>query len=71
MAVTVVPTVITTLTYAQYRLANPGNALTHVGVVSTPPGSISTPSTLQGGFFDVWWDLTANKLILDTASTGA
>jgi hypothetical protein len=69
MAVTAAPTVVTTMTYAQYRASVPNNVLTHVGMVSTPPGSLSTPSALLGGFFDVWWDLTANKLILDTTST--
>jgi hypothetical protein len=71
MAVTVAPTNLTTFTGAQYRAQNPTVTLTHVGLVSTPPGSTATPSATAGGFFDVWFDLVNNKLIIDTTSTMA
>jgi hypothetical protein len=68
MAVTVAPTVVTTFTIAGYRAQNPTVNLTHVGLVSTPPGSLATPSQTAGGSFDIWYDLTNNKTVIDTTS---
>jgi hypothetical protein len=68
VAVTSAPTNVST-SIAAYRTANPSLQLTHVGLVSTPPGSLATASLTAGGFFDVWYDLTNNKLLIDTTLT--
>ena len=69
MAVTAVPTSLT-VTKSDYRASTGlGNQLTHVGVVSTPPGCLATPSATAGGFFDIWYDVELNNLILDYTST--
>lgn len=70
MAVTANPSSITN-TIANYRATTGrGLPLTHVGLVSTAPGSVATPG-VAGGFFDVWYDPTNNNLILDYTSTQA
>lgn len=70
MAVTVSPTSVTK-TIADY-MASTGKGLpmTHVGLVSTAPGSVATPG-VAGGFFDVWYDPKNNNLVLDYTSTQA
>jgi hypothetical protein len=68
MAVTAAPTELAS-TIAAYRLANPSVPLTHIGVISTAPGSLATPSNLVGGFFMLAYDPVNNVLITDYTST--
>lgn len=68
MSVTVAPT-NTAVRIADYRAANPTVNLTMLAIVTTPPGCTATPSPILGGWFQVWYDLTNNKLLIDTTST--
>ena len=69
MAVTATPSSLTQ-TIASYKAGTgAGNQLTHVGTVSTRPGSVATPSATAGGFFQVYYDPELNNLILDYTST--
>ena len=69
MAVTATPSSVTSTIASYMRGTGVGNQMTHVGVVSTKPGSVATPSATAGGFFDIWYDPELNNLILDYTST--